>query len=174
MVRCVGVLGVLGAHGALGRESDPRDAEGRRFAAECAVRNDVIGEMAVEEPVARAFGHPRHRHPRERGEARGHHPRRWRLHRAHSCGRSIDGVDGVIEPVQMHRVSVGREVDDAPAQRVSDGRTESVGARPRSSVDRPHRPLVERDPDLPDLPVSGDLNHEDAVARPSVVLVVAR
>ena len=91
-------------------------------------RDEMQREMTVREPVARAFRHPRDRHAREPWHAlRDHHPAGAVL----SVSRRQDGgvfLDPEIEPVQVNRMHVGVQVDDAPARNVHTGETRDISA----------------------------------------------
>ncbi len=123
-------------------------------------RREVLGNVAVHEPVPGALRHPLERH-RARAE-------QW-LRDGEIAGRRVHGAvaaarDAEVEPVQMHRMQIGARVDHAPAYRVADRVGQPLRMGPRATVDHREHALATRAGAVDRVAPRAD--HEDAVVRP--------
>ncbi len=120
-------------------------------------------DVAMEQPVPRAVGHPAHAHRRGWVEGLGDHESA--LGGSVECVRSTvaPGKDLVVEPVQVHWMGPGGGVDDSPAHRVSHRCGDALVVGPGAPVDRQGVPVVGRIERL-----APDVDHQDAVRRGAV------
>ena len=105
----------------------------------------MVHDVAVEQPVPRTFRRPRHRHgaagrQQLRHDATAVRVIEWRIAQA-----VAEAVDVEVEAVQVHRVGLRTEVDDAPPDRLPELVGESLGRRPRQPVDHERQARLEPD-----------------------------
>jgi len=95
----------------------------------------VIHHVAVEEPVTLAHWCPGHRHRAGRLEQLRHDLMLLPLVEPPIAAAIALAVDGEVEAVEMHRVRLGAQIDDAPVDRLVDGIGQTLGRRPGTAIE---------------------------------------
>ena len=120
-------------------------AVGVRAFSQRPLRTDMLGNVAVKDPVAFALRHPGHRHRRPGVHQLGDNAR-FPVGVERDVALTVaERVDGEIEPVQVHRMRLRAEIQDAPAHFFAEAIREAFGRRPGEAVDHERESRVQRE-----------------------------